>query len=50
MHELKYDIYTPDNILLTYSPKQIYDKNTKSMLLISGLIDTGQQGIKFGAT
>ena len=50
MHKLKHDIYTPDNILLTYSPKQIYDKNTKSMLLISGLIDTGQQGIKFGAT
>ena len=46
----KHDTYTTDNILLTYSPKQIYDKNTKSMLFISGLIDTCQQGIKFGAT
>lgn len=50
MHKLKHDTYTPDNILLTYSPKQIYNKNTKIMLIISGLIDTGQQGMKFGAT
>lgn len=50
MHKLKHDTYTTDNMLLTYSPKQIYNKNTKIMLIISGLIDTGQPGIKFGAT
>lgn len=50
MHKLKLDTYTTDNIVLTYSPKQIYNKNTKIMLIISGLIDTGQPGIKFGAT
>lgn len=49
MHKLKHDTYTTDNIL-TYLPKQIYNKNTKILLLISGLIDTGQPGIKFGAT
>lgn len=50
MHKLKHDTYTTDIILLTYSPKQIYNKNTKLLSLISGLIDTGQPGIKFGAT
>ena len=49
MRKLNHDTYTSDNILLTYLPKQIYNKNTKRMLLISGLIDTGQQGIKLGA-
>ena len=50
MHKLKHDTYTTDIILLTYSPKQIYNKNTKIMLIISGSIDTGQPGITFGAT
>lgn len=50
MHKLKHDTYTTDNILLTYLPKQIYNKNTKIMLLTSGLIDTGQQGIKLRGT
>ena len=50
MHKLKHDTYTTDNVVLTYLPKQIYNKNTKIILLISRLIDTGQPGITFGAT